>query len=143
MVMYLSLKGLNAVEIHKDLVATLKSEAKSDGNIKEYLRKRSFSSSKIPSLLRVQLQFSMSRMKQSCSLYLKSLSRRCGSLRAEPTYTLPRSTAISRTSLVSAFDTFVGSHIFCRKLTSTPEHNFHFNCSRCSSTRKAECGITL
>jgi hypothetical protein len=32
-VMYLSLKGLNAVEIHNDLVATLKGEAKLDSTV--------------------------------------------------------------------------------------------------------------
>jgi hypothetical protein len=75
-------------------------------------------------------------MKQSYWLYLHSLSRRCGSLRTEPTYTIPRSTITSRTSLGSSFDIFVGSHIFYRKLTSTPKHNFHLNSSRCPSTRK-------
>jgi hypothetical protein len=44
MVMYLSLKGLNSVEIDKDLVATLKGEAKSYGIVTCYLRKPSFSS---------------------------------------------------------------------------------------------------
>jgi hypothetical protein len=82
--MYLSLKGLNAVEMHNDLIATLKGEAKSSRVITYYLRKASLSSQKHPSLLRAQLQFSPNRMKQSCWLYLKSLSRRCGNLRAEP-----------------------------------------------------------
>jgi hypothetical protein len=45
-VMYLRLKGLNAVEIHNDLVATLKGEAKSSRTVAYYLRKPSFSSPK-------------------------------------------------------------------------------------------------
>jgi hypothetical protein len=45
-VMYLSLKGLNAVEIHNDLVATLKGEAKSHSIVTYYLRKLSSSSPK-------------------------------------------------------------------------------------------------
>jgi hypothetical protein len=43
-VMYLSLKGLNAVEIHNDLQATLNREAKSYSTVTDYLRKPSFSS---------------------------------------------------------------------------------------------------
>jgi hypothetical protein len=46
--MYLSLKDLNAVEIHNDLVATLKSKAKLYSTITYYLRKPSFSSPKTP-----------------------------------------------------------------------------------------------
>jgi hypothetical protein len=42
--MYLSLKGLNAVEIHNDLAATIKDEAKSYGTVMYYLRKPSFAS---------------------------------------------------------------------------------------------------
>jgi hypothetical protein len=45
-VMYLGLKGLNAVEIHNGLVATLKGEAKSDSTVTDYLRKPSISSPK-------------------------------------------------------------------------------------------------
>jgi hypothetical protein len=47
-VMYLSLKGLNAVEIHNNLLATLKGEAKSHRIVTDYLRKLSFSSPKTP-----------------------------------------------------------------------------------------------
>jgi hypothetical protein len=47
-VMYLSLKDLNAVEIHKDLAATLMGEAKFDSIVTYYLRKPSFSSPKTP-----------------------------------------------------------------------------------------------
>jgi hypothetical protein len=47
-VMYLSLKSLNAVEIDNDLVVTLKSEGKSYSTVKCYLRKPSLSSPKIP-----------------------------------------------------------------------------------------------
>jgi hypothetical protein len=50
----------------------------------------------------------MNRMKQYCWLYLKSLSRRCGSFPAEPTFTRPRSTTTARTSLGSPFDIFLG-----------------------------------
>jgi hypothetical protein len=49
-VMYLSLKGLNAVEIHNDLVVTLKGEAKSYRIVTHYLCKPSLSSLKTPSL---------------------------------------------------------------------------------------------
>jgi hypothetical protein len=46
--MYLSLKGVDAVQIHNDLVATRKGEAKSYRNVTYYLRKLSFSSPKTP-----------------------------------------------------------------------------------------------
>jgi hypothetical protein len=45
-VRYLSLNGLNAAEIHNDLVATLKGQAKSDVTVMYHLRKPSFSSPK-------------------------------------------------------------------------------------------------
>jgi hypothetical protein len=45
-VIYLSLKALNAVKIHNDLVVTLKGEAKSDSTLKYYRRKASVSSPK-------------------------------------------------------------------------------------------------
>jgi hypothetical protein len=38
-VMHLSLKGLNAVEMHNDLVATLKGEAKSCSTVTYYFLK--------------------------------------------------------------------------------------------------------
>jgi hypothetical protein len=41
-VMYFGLKGLNAVEIRNDFVATLKGEAKSYNTVTYYLRKPSF-----------------------------------------------------------------------------------------------------
>jgi hypothetical protein len=47
-VMYLRLKSLNAVEIHNDLVATLKGEGKSDGTVTYYFRESSFSSPETP-----------------------------------------------------------------------------------------------
>jgi hypothetical protein len=47
-VMWLSLEGLNAFEIHTDLVATLKGEAKSYSTVTYYLRRPSFSSPKTP-----------------------------------------------------------------------------------------------
>jgi hypothetical protein len=47
-VMYLSLKGLNAVEIHNDLVTTLKGEGKPSSSVTYCLRKPSFSSPKAP-----------------------------------------------------------------------------------------------
>jgi hypothetical protein len=49
-VMYLSLKGLNAIEIHNVLVATLKGEAESDSTVRYYLRKPSFSNPKTSQL---------------------------------------------------------------------------------------------
>jgi hypothetical protein len=45
--MYFGLKDLNAVEIHNDLVAALKGEAKSYRTVRYYLCKPSFSSPKI------------------------------------------------------------------------------------------------
>jgi hypothetical protein len=45
-VMDLSRKGLNVVEIHNDLVTTLKGEAKSYSTVTDHLRKPRFSSSK-------------------------------------------------------------------------------------------------
>jgi hypothetical protein len=47
-VMYLSLKGLNAIKIHNDLVGTLKGEVKSYRTVTDYPRKPSFSSPKLP-----------------------------------------------------------------------------------------------
>jgi hypothetical protein len=47
-VMYLSLKGLNAIEIHSDLVAALKGEAMFSSTITYSLRKPSFSGPKTP-----------------------------------------------------------------------------------------------
>jgi hypothetical protein len=47
-VMYFSLKSLNAVEIYNDLVATLKGWANSDNTVMYYLRKPSFASPKTP-----------------------------------------------------------------------------------------------
>jgi hypothetical protein len=46
--MYLSLKGLNAVESHNDLVAALKGKPKSDCRVRYSFCKPSFSSPKIP-----------------------------------------------------------------------------------------------
>jgi hypothetical protein len=46
--MYLSPKGLNAVDIHNNIVATLKGEVKSGRTVTYYLRKPSFSSPKTP-----------------------------------------------------------------------------------------------
>jgi hypothetical protein len=142
-VIYLSLKDLNAVEVHNDLVTTLKGEARSSGIVTYHSASRVSRAQRHPRVLRVQLQSSTNRMKQSCWLYLKSLSRRCGSLCPEPTYTLPRSTTTSRTNSGSPFDIFVGSHIFCPKLTGTPEHKYHLNHSTCSSTRKTGRGMIL
>jgi hypothetical protein len=45
-VMYLSLRGLNAVETHNSLVATLKGEEKSYSTVTHHLNKPSFSSPK-------------------------------------------------------------------------------------------------
>jgi hypothetical protein len=42
-VQYLALKGMSAVEIHKDLVATLKDEAVAYSTVTRYLRSTSFS----------------------------------------------------------------------------------------------------
>jgi hypothetical protein len=47
-VMYFSLRGLNAVEIHNDLVATLKGEARSSGIVTDYLCKPNFSNPTTP-----------------------------------------------------------------------------------------------
>jgi hypothetical protein len=46
--MYLGLRGLNAVEIHNDLVVILKGEAKSYSTVTYCLRKSNFSSPKAP-----------------------------------------------------------------------------------------------
>jgi hypothetical protein len=47
-VMYPGLKGLNAIDIHNDLLATLKGEAKSYRTLMYYLHEPSFSSPKTP-----------------------------------------------------------------------------------------------
>jgi hypothetical protein len=46
--MSLRLKGLNAVETHNDLAATIKDEGQSDSTIKYYVRKPGFFSLKTP-----------------------------------------------------------------------------------------------
>jgi hypothetical protein len=140
-VMCLSLKSLNEVEIHNDLVATLKGEAKSDSIVTYYPRKPNFSSPKTPQPAQRPVPI-LNESDEAILLALSdSLSRRCGSLRTEFTYILPRSTTTSRTGLGSLFDILVGSHISYRKLTSTPEHNFHLNSSRCGSTIKTGRGM--
>jgi hypothetical protein len=135
-VTYLRLKGLNTVEIHDDRQATLKGEAKSYRTVTYHLRKPSFSSAKTHQPSESPAPILNESDEAILRTFLKSLSHRCRSLRAEPTDTLPRSTTTSRTSLGSSFDIFAESHIFCRKLTSTLGYNFHLNSSRCSSTRK-------
>jgi hypothetical protein len=45
-VTHLNLKGLNAIEIHNDIVATLKAETMSYSTVTYYLSKPSFSSPK-------------------------------------------------------------------------------------------------
>jgi hypothetical protein len=142
-VMRLSRKGSNAVEIHNDLVATLKGDAKPYSTITYYLRKPSFSSPKTP-----QPSESPAPIRnESDETILLALSEKpfawCGRLRQEPTYTLPWSTTTSRTSLCSPFDIFVGSQIFCRMLIDIPEHNFYLSPSRCFSTRKTGRGMIL
>jgi hypothetical protein len=44
-VLYLSLKGMSAVELHADLVATLKTEGVCHGSVARYPRGRSFMTS--------------------------------------------------------------------------------------------------
>jgi hypothetical protein len=119
-VMYLSLKGLSEVEIHSDLVATLTGEAKSDSTVTYYLPKPSFSNQKTLQPSESPAPIRNESDEASRRLYLKSLSRRCDSLRAEPTDTLPRSTTTSRTSLGSPFDILSGSHIW-RNESSYPK----------------------
>jgi hypothetical protein len=64
-VMYLSLKGLNAVKIHNDLLATLNGEEKSYRTVPYCLCKPSFSSPKRPQPFESPAPFSMNQMKQS------------------------------------------------------------------------------
>jgi hypothetical protein len=66
-VIYLNLKGLDAVKIHNDLVATFKGEAKSYTTVAYCLRKPSFSNPKTPQPSEspapiLNSQFSMNRM---------------------------------------------------------------------------------
>jgi hypothetical protein len=65
-VMYLILKGLNAVEIHNDLVATLKDEAKPYSIVTRHLRKPSFSSPKTPQPSESPAPILNESMKQFC-----------------------------------------------------------------------------
>jgi hypothetical protein len=65
-VMYLSLKGLNAVEIHNDLVATLKGEAKSYSLSRTSSTNRVSRAQRHSGLLRAEFQFSMNQMKEFC-----------------------------------------------------------------------------
>jgi hypothetical protein len=139
---YLSLKGLNAAETHNDLVVILKIEAKAYSTVAYYLPTQSFSSPKTPQpsespapILNELDEAILLPLSEEPFASVRQLARR--------TYTLPWSTTISCTSLGSPFDIFVGSHTFWRKLTSTPEHNFRLNSSRCSRTRKTERCMTL
>jgi hypothetical protein len=87
--MSLSLKGLNGVEIHNDLGAILKGEAKSYSTVTYYLHHPSFSSPKIPQ----PSDSPAAILNESDEAILLALSEEpfawCGSLRAEPTFTLP------------------------------------------------------
>jgi hypothetical protein len=135
-VMYLSLKDLTAVEIHDDLVATLKGEAKSCSIITYYFRKPSFSSLKTPQPSESPVLI----LNESGEVILMALSEEPFA----PVAQLARRTHLHPSTVCNhlaqkfgfTFDIFAGSHIFCRKLTSIPEHTFHLNSSRCSSTRK-------
>jgi hypothetical protein len=122
--MYLRLTGLNAVEIHSDLVTTLKDEAKSYSIVTYYLRKPSFSSPKTPQPSESPAPI----LNESDEAILLALSEEpFTSLRqlAHRTHLHPSMVDDCLTSLGSSFNIFVGSRIFCQKLTSTPEHNFH------------------
>jgi hypothetical protein len=83
-VMDLSPKGLNVVEIHNVPVVTLKGEAKSYSTVMYYLRQLSFSSQKHPSLLKVQFQFSMNRVNQFCWVIRKAFCVGAGACAQNP-----------------------------------------------------------
>jgi hypothetical protein len=142
-VMYLSLKGLNAAKIHNDLVAILKGEANSYNNVTQYLRKPSFSSPKAhqpsespASIVNESDEAILLALSEGPFASVRQLERRTH-LHPSPIYDHLTH------KLGSPFDIFVGFHIFCRRLTKAPEHNFHLNFSRCSSTRKTVRGMTL
>jgi hypothetical protein len=142
-VVYLSLKGLNAVEIHNDRVATLNGDAKSQSTVTYYLRKPSFSSAKTPQPSESPGP-TLNESDEAISLALSEEPFASMRQLARRTHRHPSTVYDdSGTSLASPFDIFVGSHTFCRKLTSTPEHNLHLNSSRCSSTRKTRRGMAL
>jgi hypothetical protein len=142
-VMSLSLKGLSAVEIHNDLVARLKSEAKSDSTVPYYPHKPSFSSPKIPQPSESPAPI----LNDSDEAILLALSEEpFASVRqlARKAYLHPSTLYDHLThKLGFTVDIFVGSHIFCRKLATTPGHSFHLNSSRCPSNRKTGAGMTL
>jgi hypothetical protein len=140
--MYLSLEGLNAVEIHNDLVAALKDEAKSYITVTYYHRKPSFSgprttqpSESPPPILSESDETILMALSEEPFASVRQLARKTH-LHSSTVYIHPA-------HKLGFTDIFVGSHIFCRKLTSTPQHNFHLNSSRCFSPRKTGRGMTL
>jgi hypothetical protein len=85
----------------------------------------------------------MNQMKQSWWLYLNGLSRRCGSIRAEPTDILPRSTTTSRTNLGSPFDIFVGSPSSVGSQHAHPSIIFIWTLRHAPAPEKTGRGMTL
>jgi hypothetical protein len=142
-VMYLSLKGLNAVEIHSDLVAILKGEAKFYRIVACHLRNPSFSSPVIPSpsespapILNESDEADLLSFSEQPFTSVRQLAGRAH-LHPSTVYDHP-----AHKLGFTVQDIFVGSYLFCGRLTSTPEHNFHLNSSRCSNTRKTGHSMT-
>jgi hypothetical protein len=141
--MYVGLKGSDAIAIHNNLLATLMGEEKLYSPVMYYLRKPGFSSPKTaqPSgspapILYESDEAILLALSEEPFASVRPLARRIH---------LYPSTVYNHIThkLGSPFDIFAGSHIFCRKLTNTPEYNFHFNHSRCSGTRKTGCSMAL
>jgi hypothetical protein len=141
--MYLGLKVLNTVEIRNDLVATLKGEAKSYSNVTYYLRKPNFASLKTPQPSESPAPI----LDESNEAILLALSEKpFASVRQLACRTRLHSSKVYDHITHKLGCTVRYLHwvpLFCRKLTSIPEHKFHLNSSRWSSTRKTDRGRAL
>jgi hypothetical protein len=142
-VMYLSLKGLNTVEIHNVLVAIRKGETKFYSILMCNFHKPSFSRPKTPQPSESPAPI-LNESDEAVSLALSG----------EPFASVRQLTRRTHLHLSTVCDYFMHKFGFTvrhllwvphllSELTNTPEHKFHLNSSRCSSTRKTGHGMTL
>jgi hypothetical protein len=141
--MHISLKGLRAVEIHNDLVVTLKGEAKSSRTVTYSLRKPSFSSPKAPRPSESPAPI----LNEPDEAILLALSK-------EPFASVRQLARRTHLHLSMVYDHHTHKLGFTVRylrwvphlLSEAVKHNrahFHLNSSRCPSTRKTGRGMTL
>jgi hypothetical protein len=142
-VMDFSLKGLNAVEIHNDLVATFKGKAKSYSTVTYSLRKPSFSSPKTPqpsespaSILNESDEAILPGLSEEPFASVRHLARRTH-LRGFTVY----DHLTHKLGFVVGYRCWVPH--FLSEADKHTEHNFHLNFLKCFSTRKTGRGMTL